>query len=102
MYFNAKSQRIHPVYVRNRGMTYLELYWFGVGFLQELRQVDGQESRDMSAIEQADVPEVDGFLKQHRRRDHLTRDEIPRSPHVVPLLQRREREGRTCDCRGIQ
>ena len=67
-------------------MTYFELYRFGIRFLQELRQMDGQESRDMPAIEQADVPEVDGLFEQHRRSDHLTRNEVPRSPHVVPLL----------------
>lgn len=51
----------------------------------------------MAAVEQADVAEVDGLLEEHRRRDHLARDEVPCCPHVLPLLNSGEGEWRARD-----
>ena len=59
--------------------------------------MDGQECRDVPAVEQADMAQVDGLLEQHRWGDHLPRDEVPGVPHVLPLLDRREGERRPRD-----
>ena len=52
--------------------------------------MDVQERRDVTKVEEADVPEVDGLLEEHRGRDHAARDEVPRGPHVLPVLQGRD------------
>ena len=45
--------------------TYLELYRLSVRLLKQLRQVNREESRNMAAVKETDVSEVDGLLEQH-------------------------------------
>ena len=48
----------------------------------------------MSGVEEADVTKVDRLLEQHRWRNHAPVDEVPCSPHVVPLLDSRQTKRR--------
>lgn len=57
-----------------------------MGFLEKPREMDVEESGDMTKIKQADVPQINRFLEKHRRGDHATCDKVPRSPQVLPIL----------------
>ena len=59
--------------------------------------MDRQERRNVPAVEKTNVAQVYRLLEQHRRRDHLLRDEVPGGPHVLPLFHGRQRERRPCD-----
>ena len=55
--------------------------------------MDVQEGRDMTEIEQADMPEVNRFLVKQIRRNHSHCDHIPRRPDGFPLGERGNGEG---------
>lgn len=56
--------------------------------------MDIEESWNMAEVEEANVPQVNGFLIQHRRRDHATSDHVPRRPEYFPVLGRRNTKRR--------
>ena len=47
-----------------------------------------QESWNVTQIEQTDVPQINRLLEKHLRRNHAQGDEVPDSPHVVPIFYR--------------
>ena len=77
--------------------AYLEFDGFCIGFLEESGQMDRQERRDVPAVKQTDVPQVNRFLEHHRRRNHLACYEVPRCPHILPLINCRDGEWRACN-----
>ena len=66
----------------------LEFLRLSVRFLEEFRQVDIEESRDMTQIKQADMAEVNRFLEQHGGWNHPPGNEVPCKPQVLPVLNR--------------
>jgi hypothetical protein len=72
----------------------LELCRFCVGFLKKSREVDVEESGNMTQVEQTDVSQVDGLLKQHIVRNHAPGDKVPQSPDVLKILNRWYPKGR--------
>lgn len=58
---------------------------FGVRLAQEPGQVDVQEGRDVTEVEQTDVTEVDRFLVKQAGRNHSHRDHVPGRPGGFPI-----------------
>ena len=65
--------------------THLEVIGFGVRLIQEPRQVDVEERRDVPEVEQTNVAEVYRFLVKQPGRNHPHGDHVPRSPHGLPI-----------------
>lgn len=65
---------------------YLEVLRLGVRFLQQSRQMNVQEGGNVAEVEQANVPQVNRFLVQHRGGNHPPGYEVPCIPDFFPLL----------------
>lgn len=61
-----------------------------------------EEGRDVAEVEEANVPQVDRLLVQHRGRDHTASDRVPCRPKCFPVLGRRNTERRGSFRRGLQ
>lgn len=48
---------------KHKNKTNFENFRLGVWFTQEVRQMNVQERRDMTSVEQTDVPQIDRFFE---------------------------------------
>lgn len=53
-----------------------------------------QECGYVALVEQTDVPQINGLLEQHGRRNHAAIHVVPCGPHSVPLIDRWHSERR--------
>ena len=63
-----------------------ELFGFGMRLPKKPGEMDVEESGDMTQVKQTDMSQINRFLEKHRRGNHATRDEVPDSPQVLPIL----------------
>ena len=95
----SEPNRVRPDKTKS---TYLEdvfeLVRFSMRLVQEPREMDIQECRNVSAVEQANMAQVNRFLEKHRGRYQTPVDVVPTSPHIAPFVDARQTKGRLILC----